>query len=60
MYLPQYGQAKFVVASVRLDDVPEEAVALLKMLALGDREIEQGQFTSVEEVFAALDRDDLP
>lgn len=33
----------------------EETLALLKILALGNREIEQGKFRDTEDVFAELD-----
>jgi len=35
----------------------EETLALLKILALGNREIEERKFRSVEDVFADLDKD---
>lgn len=34
----------------------EQTVALLKMLALGNKEIEPGKFRDAEDVFAELDR----
>ena len=33
----------------------EDALALLKLLALGNKEIEQGQFRDAEAVFADID-----
>ena len=33
----------------------EETLALLKTLALGNREIEQGKFRDAEEVFTEID-----
>ena len=33
----------------------EETLGLLKTLALGNREIEQGQFRDAEEVFTEID-----
>jgi hypothetical protein len=36
----------------------EETLALLRMLASGHREMEQGQYRSASEVFAALDERD--
>ena len=38
----------------------EETLALLKILALGNREIEQGKFRDTEDVFADLDYADHP
>lgn len=40
------------------DEEREEMLALLKVLALGNRDIEQGRFRSAEDVFAELDQAD--
>ena len=37
----------------------EDTFALLKILALGNHEIEQGKFRDVEELFGELDKADL-
>ena len=55
MLITQNGEAKLVVMDVRSYEEHEETLALLKTLALGNREIEQGQFRSAAEVFADLD-----
>lgn len=34
----------------------EQTVALLRMLAFGNKEIEQGKFRDAEDVFAELDK----
>jgi len=34
----------------------EQTTALLKMLALGNKKIEQGKFRDAEDVFAELDK----
>ncbi len=36
----------------------EETLALLKLLAMGARDIERGRFRDVEDVFADPDKDD--
>lgn len=59
MLITQNGEAKLVVMDVLSYEEHEETLALLKILALGNREIEQGKFKTVEEVFAEIDRDDL-
>jgi len=41
-------------------EVPETTLALLKILALGDCEIEQGKFKDAEAIFAKIDQLDLP
>lgn len=37
----------------------ENTLALLKILALGSRELELGKFRDAEEVFASIDKSDL-
>jgi prevent-host-death family protein len=58
MLITQNGEAKLVVMDVKSYEEQEETLALLKILALGTREIEQGQFEVLEDVFALLDRVD--
>ena len=58
MLITQNGEAKLVVMDVRSFEEYEETLALLKILALGNHEIEQKHFRSVDEVFADLDRED--
>ncbi len=55
MLITQNGEAKLVVMDVKTYEEQEEALALLKILALGNREIETGQFRSADKVFADLD-----
>jgi len=47
-----------VVMDVRSYEQQEETLALLKLLAIGSRDIEHGRFRDVEDVFADLDRED--
>jgi prevent-host-death family protein len=56
MLITQNGEAKLVVMDVRSYEEQEETLALLKILALGNREIEDGQFRDAEEVFRSLDK----
>jgi prevent-host-death family protein len=56
MLITQNGEAKLVVMDVKSYEEQEETLALLKILALGNREIEQGKFRDVEDVFAELDK----
>ncbi|CAG2309665.1 MULTISPECIES: type II toxin-antitoxin system Phd/YefM family antitoxin [Burkholderia] len=58
MLITQNGEAKLVVMDVKSYEEHEETLALLRLLALGNREIEQGHFRPVEDVFADLDKDD--
>ena len=55
MLITQNGEAKLVVMDVKSYEEQEETMALLKILALGNREIEQGRFRPADGVFAALD-----
>lgn len=59
MLITQNGEAKLVVMDVRSYEEHEETLALLKLLALGNREMEQGRFRPAAEVFAEMDKDDL-
>lgn len=57
MLITQNGEAKLVVMDVRSYEEHEETLALLKLLALGNREIEEGHFRAADEVFADIDRE---
>ena len=56
MLITQNGEAKLVVMDVKSYEEQEETLALLKILALGNREIELGKFRDIEDVFAELDK----
>jgi prevent-host-death family protein len=58
MLITQNGEAKMVVMDIHSYEENEQTLALLRILALGQKEIEQGQFRSAEEVFAELDREE--
>ena len=60
MLITQNGEAKLVVMDVRSYEEHEATLALLKILALGNREIEQGKFRPALDVFADMDKDELP
>jgi prevent-host-death family protein len=55
LLITQNGEAKLVVMDIQSFEEHEQTLALLKMLALGNREIEQGQYRSAADVFATLD-----
>ena len=59
LVITQNGEATLVVIDVKSYEERENTLALLKLLALGSRELEQGQFRDAEEVFASLDKADL-
>lgn len=56
MLITQNGEAELVVMDVETFEEQEQTMALLKLLALGSRQIEQGQYRSVDAVFADLDK----
>lgn len=58
LLITQNGEAKLVVMDVKSYEEQEETLALLKLLAMGNHEIEQGKFRDAEEVFAELDKAD--
>ncbi|AZD05853.1 prevent-host-death family protein [Pseudomonas sp. NFPP07] len=60
MVITQNGEAKLVVMDVKSFEQQEETMALLKILALGNREIDEGQFRDAQDVFADLDQADQP
>lgn len=58
MLITENGEAKLVVLDVKSYEEQEQTMALLRILALGNREIENGEYRSAEAVFAELDRDE--
>jgi prevent-host-death family protein len=58
MLVTQNGEAKLVVMDIQSWQENEETLALLKMLAMGNKQIEAGEFQSADEVFAELDQAD--
>ncbi|WP_433738246.1 type II toxin-antitoxin system Phd/YefM family antitoxin [Pseudomonas putida] len=58
LVITQNGEAKLVVMDVKSFEEQEDTMALLKLLAMGNREIEEGQYRDAEDVFAELDRAD--
>jgi prevent-host-death family protein len=58
LVITQNGEAKLVVMDVKSFEEQEDTMTLLKLLAMGNREIEEGKFRDAEDVFAELDRVD--
>ncbi|MGA7341488.1 MAG: type II toxin-antitoxin system Phd/YefM family antitoxin [Terracidiphilus sp.] len=52
--ITQNGEARAVLMDVRSYEAMEETLALLKILAIGEKEIKAGKTYSVEEVMASL------
>lgn len=51
LIVTQNGEAKLVVQDIQTYEQTQEALALLKILALGNRQVDQGQIASAAEVF---------
>jgi prevent-host-death family protein len=56
LLITQNGEAKLVVMDVRSYEEQEQTMALLKILAMGSKEIQQGKYRDADDVFADLDR----
>ena len=54
LVITQNGEAKAVIQDIASYDETQETLALLKILALGNREIEDGKFKPVAEVVNRL------
>ena len=59
LVITQNGEATMVVMDVKSYEERENTLALLKLLAIGNSQIEQGKFRDAEDVFANLDKIDL-
>lgn len=57
LLITQNGEAKMVVMDIRSYEEHEETLSLLKLLAMGNKQIEAGQYRPAKEVFADLDED---
>lgn len=60
LLITQNGEAKMVVMDIRSYEEHEETLSLLKLFAMGNRQIEAGQYRPAGEVFAELDEDARP
>lgn len=59
LIITQNGEAKLAVIDIKSFDEYNEKLALLKLLAMGNKQIEEGKVLSAEAVFAELDKDDI-
>lgn len=59
LVITQNGEATMVVIDIKSYEERENTLALLKVLAMGNHEIAQGEFRDAEDVFADFDRADL-
>ncbi|MDF3836950.1 type II toxin-antitoxin system Phd/YefM family antitoxin [Cupriavidus basilensis] len=56
LIITQNGEAKLVVQDIASYEAQQQTTALLKILALGQKEIAEGKVTAAADVFAELDR----
>ena len=56
LIITQNGEAKMVVLDIQAYEQQQETMALLKILAIGRRQIEAGKVAPAREAFARLDR----
>lgn len=54
LVITQNGEAKLVIQDVRSYEETQEALALLKILALGEQQVREGKIQPAEEVFRQL------
>ncbi len=54
LVITQNGEAKVVMQDIESYEQTQESLALLKILALGTRQIEEGKVQSAEEVIKRL------
>lgn len=54
LVITQNGEAKAVIQDVASYDETQETLALLKILALGNREVEEGKLKPIAEVVSQL------
>jgi prevent-host-death family protein len=55
LIITQNGEAKLVVQDVRTYEATQQTIALLKILAIGQKQIERGDGADGDEFFAELD-----
>ncbi|ALC17388.1 prevent-host-death family protein [Desulfuromonas soudanensis] len=54
LIITQNGEAKVVIQNIESYEQTQETMALLKILALGNRQIEEGKVVSAEAVFKRM------
>jgi prevent-host-death family protein len=57
LIITQNGEAKMVVMDIHEYERQQETFALLKLIALGRNEFEQGKFTDAVAFFAEIDQE---
>ena len=58
LIITQNGEAKMVVMDIGTYERQQETMALLKLLSLGKKEIDEGKFQSASDFFAEMDSEE--
>ena len=58
LIITQNGEAKMVVMDIHEYERQQETFALLKLIALGRRELEQGNYQEADAFFAEMDAEE--
>lgn len=59
LIVTQNGEAKAIVLSLREYERMQETFAMLKILAIGRQEIEDGEYDSADDFFKRMDKERL-
>ena len=59
LIITQNGEATCVIQDIKSYEDTKNTMALLKILALGRKQIEEGQFKPARKVFAKMDKEIL-
>jgi prevent-host-death family protein len=54
LFITQNGEAKIVVQDIRSYEETQETLALLKLLALGEAEVNRGETTPADQAFDGI------
>lgn len=57
LIITQNGEAKMVVMDIREYEKQQETLALLKLIALGRKEFEQGRYQDAQSFFEEMDKE---
>ena len=56
MIITQNGEAKMVVLDIQAYEQQQETMALLKLIAMGNKELTQAHFLDADEFFSQMAR----
>lgn len=59
LIITQNGEATCVIQDIKSYEDDRNTLALLKLLAMGRKQIEEGKFSSAKDVFARMDKEIL-